>query len=908
MTITGDITEPGTQALNSFASPYTITIKPDGATLRTLSGNYNGSLIRLNGADRVNIDGRSGGTGSYLHFTNTRSGNNVIELLDNATNNTIQNCLIESNGGTGIFLSSGNASGGNDDNTIQNCTIKDNASGRPAYGIRSYQATVVPDRENKNNIITGNYISNFTTYGLSLDGNGNGGNWQITNNHFFYNHATVQTASSCGIRITSTASESNTITGNYIGGDAASCGGAPWLNSGDNISYGIYLTLKTDGNWTEVDNNTIKNISKSGTGTSAFMGINIINGNAKLGTTNGNTIDDIEVAGTGTAACYGINSSAATAKVEVIKNTISNFFLTNSLAGLFRGISIVSNYDIPISKNRIINCGPTHINAASQCVGILADVGATQTAIYTITNNLVSLGYGITNNAICRGIVLSGSSTNIMNLYYNTVYLGGTSNGSNITDALYKDDANTCVIKNNLLFNSRSGTAAGYGLSYTNATNLTSDYNFIVGTTTEPVRWGNTGYTFINYKGTSTKDASSWATQSSVLSATDLFLDVAIGNLGIRIDNPVCWYINGAGDPIASIAEGIGGNARSIARTSGPTDIGAFEFEPQGGVSPPLLSASEPFAVGNSSIYWQNGRAVAKIAWKTKGTSFPDAVTVRYYSGGRPSDGTLPLNDFAHVYFDINATGGDAYFYDLLLYFDAALLGEIGSESKMYISKSNAIDVWAKVAGASYSQKERYIMITAQTSFSRFLFIEDVDDNTSLPVELLAFKGDVAGRSIQLSWETATESNSERFDIMHSSNMEDFYKIGSLNAAGNANKLTQYTFTHANPDNGLNYYRLMQYDFDGNASAYGPLVVSIKTREASCRAWFDEYAILNLELSNQSEDVRFELLDTYGKLIRSEKINLHTNSFKMPCSSLSAGIYFIRLSSASGVETLKIVR
>jgi hypothetical protein len=138
--------------------------------------------------------------------------------------------------------------------------------------------------------------------------------------------------------------------------------------------------------------------------------------------------------------------------------------------------------------------------------------------------------------------------------------------------------------------------------------------------------------------------------------------------------------------------------------------------------------------------------------------------------------------------------------------------------------------------------------------------------------------------------------------------MEDFYRIGSIGAAGNSNKLTSYAFTHTNPENGLNYYRLMQYDFDGKVTAYGPLVVSLKTREASYRAWFDESATLNFELSQHSEDLHLELLDAYGKLIHSEQIDLHTSSIKIPCSRLSAGIYLIRVSSASGVETLKIVR
>ena len=75
--ITSDITEDGANALNQWtesgAGNYLLTIQPDGATLRAISGNVVGELIRLSGADRVTIDGRNGGSGSYLTFRNTNT-------------------------------------------------------------------------------------------------------------------------------------------------------------------------------------------------------------------------------------------------------------------------------------------------------------------------------------------------------------------------------------------------------------------------------------------------------------------------------------------------------------------------------------------------------------------------------------------------------------------------------------------------------------------------------------------------------------------------------------------------------------------------------------------------------------------------------------------------------------------
>ena len=99
--VTSDLTiEDGVVALNDFASPFTITIKPDGAA-RNVTGTVAGNtLIRLNGASRVTFDGStSGGTDRSLLFENlSATATGVFRLGSIGTtpivNDTIKNCTI----------------------------------------------------------------------------------------------------------------------------------------------------------------------------------------------------------------------------------------------------------------------------------------------------------------------------------------------------------------------------------------------------------------------------------------------------------------------------------------------------------------------------------------------------------------------------------------------------------------------------------------------------------------------------------------------------------------------------------------------------------------------------------------------------------------------------------------------
>jgi dockerin type I repeat protein len=146
--ITSDLTaETGANALNQLAGGFTVLIKPGTAfsrpgagTARTISGTSAGGsgLIKLNGADKVTIDGSDGGgSDRSLTITNGNLNATVIWIAsagagNGATDNTVKNCIISGNPGVtaigGIVAGSGTNLGApseaaNSNNTIQNNAI-----------------------------------------------------------------------------------------------------------------------------------------------------------------------------------------------------------------------------------------------------------------------------------------------------------------------------------------------------------------------------------------------------------------------------------------------------------------------------------------------------------------------------------------------------------------------------------------------------------------------------------------------------------------------------------------------------------------------------------------------------------------------------------------------------------------
>jgi parallel beta-helix repeat protein len=89
-------------------------------------------------------------------------------------------------------------------------------------------------------------------------------------------------------------------------------------------------------------------------------------------------------------------------------------------------------------------------------------------------------------------------------------------------------------------------------------------------------------------------------------------------------------------------------------------------------------------------------------------------------------------------------------------------------------------------------------------------------NSTPLPLTYLA---PLQGRAvpttgIELKWSTASELNTDRFEIERSSDGFSFEKIGERTAKGNSSLPVNYHFWDKKPLSGQNYYRLRQVDSD----------------------------------------------------------------------------------------------
>ena len=100
-----------------------------------------------------------------------------------------------------------------------------------------------------------------------------------------------------------------------------------------------------------------------------------------------------------------------------------------------------------------------------------------------------------------------------------------------------------------------------------------------------------------------------------------------------------------------------------------------------------------------------------------------------------------------------------------------------------------------------------------------------------LPVELTYFEGHEHEGCNHLEWSTESEYSTDYYDVEWSRDSYVWESIGIIPAAGNSNMTLYYNFVDEFPLPIINYYRLVQYDWDGMYEIFGPIAIDNRKKE-----------------------------------------------------------------------------
>lgn len=393
-------------------------------------------LIQNNTIANINLTEPITGAAGGLTGINIASATGKVDITGNtigslsANDNIVFNQNFNGGSFNGIYLSGTSAATQrcNNNNIGGIKTTSNNATTGTADAVNIYgiqKVTAAASVEIKDNVIGGTVTNSINAAStMSVSG------------------GTVNTQSVFGIQ---SSGSTATITGNAIRNLTNASINSTTSNA--TVCYGIY---STSTGATSISTNTIYNLKNTCANT----------------TTNANTVN--------VGGIYLSNTTSGAAAVD--NNIIHDLSATNATAAVRVNGIVLEGVNATTSNsangNFIYNLTtPNAITGAGGTIYALRENSATIGHSTSFINNIISL----TESGLVYGLYVAGIAHNA---YHNTIYIGGSSSLS-LSACYYNGTAAARVVKNNIFYNARVGSAALYNYAYFihAATSLTSDYN-----------------------------------------------------------------------------------------------------------------------------------------------------------------------------------------------------------------------------------------------------------------------------------------------------------------------------------------------------------------------------------------------------------------------------------------------
>jgi hypothetical protein len=183
-------------------------------------------------------------------------------------------------------------------------------------------------------------------------------------------------------------------------------------------------------------------------------------------------------------------------------------------------------------------------------------------------------------------------------------------------------------------------------------------------------------------------------------------------------------------------------------------------------------------------------------------------------------------------------------------------------------------------------------------------------------VELSFFSAIILENGVKLKWRTETEISNYGFEILRSTQNDEWDVLGFVQGYGNSNSPKNYSFVDENVSSGKYSYRLKQIDTDGQFE-YSKVIEVVAGKipneivlEQNYPNPFNPTTTIKFAVA-ETQKAELKVFDVLG----NEVVSLFNGvaeegiiyELELNGENLSSGIYFYRLETNSKVENRKML-
>jgi hypothetical protein len=551
-------------------------------------------------------------------------------------------------------------------------------------------------------------------------------------------------------------------------------------------------------------------------------------------------------------------------------------------------------------------------------------LGTQGTGSITVSGNMVKQGSGTFTPASGNAITVSGNYTNLAgdanysnaSLTLNTdgttfLLSGGTVSGT-VTLAASTIQLNGGTMSANLTLNGSStqtisGTTSLAGLTVTNTAEV--NLNGQTRTVTGNVVLNNLTGTITN--GTLRMAGTSAQTISGSGSGTVSNLTIDNSN-GVTLNRPLeltgtltmtNGNLNTTATNILTATATSGGSANSF--VNGPLSISGNSYP-------------KNYPIGKSTAY-------RPISINSSGS---DSATIRaeMINMGATSSNLPPdLFKVSQVrYFSVDLISGSVSSPTITITYgpDDGVAGPPNGPSNLRVARSTDNNNWTNAGGTGIGSPSGSITSDPTTiaPITYFALGSFTPDNP-LPVQLSSFTLTPRQRSIELVWQTESESENKGFIILRSESetggyqeIASYLNTPALLGQGTTSSATRYRYVDShNLQPGRAYwYKLVDIDFGGRRHEHQPMSVQTAFEYALDQNYpnpFNPSTAIQFSLEKSGKTV-LEIYNTLGQKVATlvnGELSAGAHRYQWNASGLASGVYFYRLQSNEFVATKKMI-
>ena len=190
---------------------------------------------------------------------------------------------------------------------------------------------------------------------------------------------------------------------------------------------------------------------------------------------------------------------------------------------------------------------------------------------------------------------------------------------------------------------------------------------------------------------------------------------------------------------------------------------------------------------------------------------------------------------------------------------------------------------------------------------------EDVSDTFLLavtcvdlvfPVELIGPFGEKTEEGIRITWRTLLETDNEGFWMERSRDGLYWERLDFIPGMGHADSEVDYAFVDTNPHGGVNYFRLVQIDFDGSVNYSDIIQFDVESR----KIWSVRPSIIqnSLHIEGPESHARLLIYDSFGARMVDQGII--SGDCMADFSQMQPGVYYVKIIQENTQQVFPVLK